>query len=56
MLGSAAGLGIGRLTIDLIGLSTTVTFLGVSLVAAGALTVFLPETRGQALDSVVPDR
>lgn len=56
MLGSAGGLGIGRFTIDPLGLSTTVTILGSAIVAAAALTALLPETRGQALDSLVPDR
>ncbi len=56
MVGSAAGLTFGRFTIDTIGLSETVTFLGMGMVVAAALTLLLPETRGQALDAVSPDR
>lgn len=56
MLGSAAGLLFGRLTIDRIGLSETVTVLGSAILVAVVLTAMLPETRGQALDSLAPDR
>ena len=55
MVGSATGLLIGRFTIDAFGLSETVTLLGVGVVAGIVLTLLLPETRGQALDSVEPD-
>ena len=53
MIGSAVGLLIGRFTIDEIGLSQTVTLLGLGVVGGVALTMFLPETQGQELDSVV---
>jgi MFS transporter, putative metabolite:H+ symporter len=52
MVGSALGLLIGRFTIDAIGLSQTVTLLGLGVVAGGVLTLRLPETQGQELDSV----
>lgn len=55
MLGSAAGLAFGRLTIDRIGLSETVTVLGVAILVAIVLTAMLPETRGQALDTLAPE-
>jgi len=53
MIGSAIGLLIGRFTIDSIGLSQTVTVLGLGVVGGVALTMLLPETQGQELDSVV---
>jgi len=53
MIGSAIGLLIGRFTIDSIGLSRTVTVLGLGVVGGVALTMLLPETQGQELDSVV---
>lgn len=52
MIGSALGLLIGRFTIDGFGLSQTVNLLGLGIVAGIGLTMMLPETRGQALDSV----
>ncbi|MEX2280051.1 MAG: MFS transporter [Acidimicrobiia bacterium] len=52
MVGSAVGLLIGRFTIDSIGLSQTVTLLGFGIVGGIALTMLLPETRGQELDRV----
>lgn len=56
MLGSAAGLLVGRLTIDPFGLPRTVAGLAAGAVIAAALTLLLPETRGQALEVVRPDR
>lgn len=52
MVGSAVGLLIGRFTIDAFGLSQTVTMLGLGVISGIVLTMLLPETRGQALDSV----
>lgn len=52
MVGSAVGLLIGRFTIDAFGLSQTVTMLGLGVISGIGLTMLLPETRGQALDSV----
>jgi putative MFS transporter len=52
MIGSAFGLLIGRFTIDRMGLSQTVTMLGVGILGGIALTFLLPETRGQELDRV----
>jgi MFS transporter, putative metabolite:H+ symporter len=52
MVGSAVGLLIGRFTIDEMGLSQTVTLLSVGIVGGIALTLLLPETRGQELDAV----
>lgn len=56
MAGSAAGLTLGRFTIDTLGLSETVTLLALGMAIGAALTLLLPETRGQALDAVRPDR
>jgi MFS family permease len=56
MLGSTAGLLVGTFTIDTIGLSETVTGLGLGAVLAAALTLSLPETRGQDLETVEPDQ
>lgn len=56
MIGSALGLLFGRLTIDRIGLSETVTVLGLAVVGAIGMTAFLPETRGQDLAQVTADR
>lgn len=53
MVGSALGLLIGRFTIDEIGLSQTVTLLGLGVLAGIAITLRLPETLGQELDTVV---
>ncbi|MDX1449348.1 MAG: MFS transporter, partial [Acidimicrobiia bacterium] len=52
MVGSALGLLIGRFTIDAFGLSETVTLLGLGILGGIALTLTLPETLGQELDSV----
>lgn len=56
MIGSALGLFVGRLTIDRIGLSETVTVLGAAVLTAIAVTLFLPETRDQDLAHVTADR
>jgi MFS family permease len=55
MLGSTTGLLVGTLTIDTIGLSETITGLGLGALAAAALTLCLPETLGQDLEAVDPD-
>ncbi|HSJ26847.1 MAG TPA: MFS transporter [Acidimicrobiia bacterium] len=52
MVGSAVGLLVGRFTIDPFGLSQTVTILGVGILGGVALTLRLPETRGQELTTV----
>jgi MFS family permease len=49
LAGSAAGLILGRFTIDRFGLSETITVLGVGMALAAFLTLLLPETRGQDL-------
>ena len=51
-IGSAAGLLVGTLTIDRLGLTATVTWLGLGMVAAALLTSALPETLGQDLADV----
>ena len=51
-VGSALGLLMGTITIDRIGLSSTMTILGVGMVAAAVLTYGLPETLGQDLATV----
>jgi MFS family permease len=51
LAGSAAGLILGRFTIDRFGLSETITVLGVGMAAAALLTLLLPETRGQDLSA-----
>jgi MFS family permease len=56
MIGSALGLLVGRLTIDRIGLSETVTLLGTAVVVAIAVTLLLPETKNQDLAHVRGDR
>ena len=48
-IGSALGLGLGRVLIDGVGLTRTLDFLGVGVVAAIILTLFLPETKGKTL-------
>lgn len=48
-LGSAAGLAIGRFTIDSMGLSNTMNLLGVGVLIAAGLTLLLPETKGRIL-------
>lgn len=52
MIGSALGLLTGRATIDVFGLSETVTALGAAVLAAIVLTALLPETMGQELDAI----
>jgi MFS family permease len=52
LVGSAVGLMTGIYTIDRFGLSTTVSMLGVGMAIAAALTLVLPETRGQDLRAV----
>jgi|FLYL01.1.fsa_nt_gi MFS family permease len=56
MVGSALGLAVGRLTIDRFGLADTVTALASLLLVSMVLTWLLPETKGQALEAVQPDR
>jgi AAHS family benzoate transporter-like MFS transporter len=50
VLGSIAGLAIGRVAIDEIGLTMTVTYLGAGMALSALLILLLPETRGQVLD------
>jgi predicted MFS family arabinose efflux permease len=47
--GSASGLILGIYTIDRLGLSQSVTALGVGMLVSALLTLTLPETRGQDL-------
>jgi predicted MFS family arabinose efflux permease len=54
LAGSALGLILGIFTIDRIGVTGTVTLLGIGLAMAAGLTMLLPETRGQDL-TVTPD-
>ncbi len=54
LAGSGLGLILGILTIERIGITGTVTVLGVGLAAAALLTLLLPETRGQDL-TATPD-
>ncbi len=54
LAGSALGLMLGIFTIDRIGVSETVTLLGVGMAVAAFLTLLLPETRGQDL-TATPD-
>jgi predicted MFS family arabinose efflux permease len=49
LAGSAAGLILGRFTIDRFGLSKTITVLGIGMALAAFMTLLLPETRGQDL-------
>lgn len=49
LAGSATGLILGAWTIGSIGLSETISLLGVGMAAAALLTLLLPETRGQRL-------
>lgn len=56
VIGSAVGLISGIYTIDSFGLSRSVTFLGLGMAVAAALTLGLPETRGQDLTAVGVDR
>lgn len=55
LIGSATSLILGVWTIDAFGLSNTVTVLGIGMVASAALTLRLPETRGQDLTAVSSD-
>ena len=48
-IGSALGLGLGRLLIDGVGLTRTLDFLGIGVIIAVILTMFLPETKGKKL-------
>ena len=49
VLGSISGLAIGRLAIDEIGLTLTVSYLGAGMLLSTLLILLLPETRGQVL-------
>lgn len=49
ILGALVGFGIGAVTIDRIGLSSTITLLGMGLVIAVFLALQLPETHGRDL-------
>ncbi len=56
VLGSVAGLTLGSVTIDTIGLSETVSILAIGMVMAALLILLLPETRGQPLGALVTER
>jgi MFS family permease len=56
LAGSAAGLILGIVTIDSLGLSGTVYTLGIGVVLAALLTLRLPETRGQDLTAISVER
>ena len=56
VLGSVAGLTLGSVTIDTIGLSETVSILAIGMVLAALLILLLPETRGQPLGALVTER
>jgi MFS family permease len=56
LAGSAAGLILGRFTIDRFGLSETIGLLGIGMAAAAFLTLLLPETRGQDLSATTTAR
>lgn len=51
-VGSALGLIVGTFTIDRIGLTSTITVLGIGVGAAAVLTALLPETLGEDLAEV----
>ena len=53
--GSAIGLISGIYTIDRFGLPTTITILGIGVLVSAALTLTLPETRGQDLTAAAAD-
>jgi MFS family permease len=55
LAGSAAGLILGIVTIDSLGLSGTMYTLGIGVALAAILTLRLPETRGQDLAAVSVD-
>ncbi len=48
--GAATGLALGPVTIDLFGLSQTVTVLGAGMLVAAFGVMLLPETRGKSID------
>jgi MFS family permease len=50
-VGSAIGLGLGRFLIEGLGLTGTLDVLGIGVLVAVVLTMFLPETRGKTLDA-----
>ena len=52
LAGSGAGLILGVFTIDTIGLSGTVSLLGLGMATGALLTLALPETRGQDLTAI----
>ncbi len=54
LAGSGLGLILGIFTIDRIGITGTVTLLGIGLAVAALLTLLLPETKGQDL-TATPD-
>lgn len=56
LAGSALGLIVGAWTIDRIGLSSTVTWLGSGVAVAALLTLLLPETMGQDLRATRTER
>lgn len=51
-IGSALGLAYGAITIDTIGLAAALRWLALAHLAAAALTLLLPETKGHGLESV----
>jgi MFS transporter, putative metabolite:H+ symporter len=55
LAGSGVGLILGVFTIDQFGLSSTVSILGIGMVAAALMTLRLPETRGQDLTATRAD-
>lgn len=55
LAGSALGLITGIYTISRLGLTGTVLLLGIGVVAGAAMTLLLPETRGQDLTAVRAD-
>jgi predicted MFS family arabinose efflux permease len=50
-VGSAIGLGLGRFLIEGLGLTGTLDVLGIGVLVAVVLTLFLPETKGKALEA-----
>jgi MFS family permease len=55
VVGSAAGLILGVFTIDRIGIPMTVTYLGIGMVVSAAMTLALPETKGQDLSAPITE-
>ncbi|HUP16968.1 MAG TPA: MFS transporter [Acidimicrobiia bacterium] len=49
-VGSAIGLGLGRFLIEGLGLTGTLDVLGIGVLVAAVLTLFLPETKGKLLE------